>query len=578
MPDASRSSSFPPFDRQALSEAGVFQVIGAGEIGGKGRGLASVWRLLRDAFPPDQAADVTINIPSVTVLATDVFEQFMDSNNLWDIALTENSDVRLGNTFMRADLSPLLVGDLHALVTRVHAPLAVRSSSVLEDELNHPFAGTYATKMIPNSSPDASARFRALVEAIKLVYASTFFADAKRYQAAIGKSPRDERMAVLIQEVVGQRHGERYYPTISGVMRTFNDYAASAPEEGIVSLALGLGKTIVDGGLCWSYTPAAPHRAAPFAGARDMLQKTQAKFWSVHLGPPPAYDPLEEAEYLVSADLEAAEYDGTLTHLAGVYDPAADRIRPGLANPGPRVLNFAPLLEYSDIPFNDTLVRLAQVGRSALGQDVEIEFAATLGPEAGRPVRMGFLQIRPLRSAREDVAVTDAEFASPEALVATDAALGNAARDDLVDVIYVVPERFEVARTPVIAAEVEELGREAGRPYVLVGFGRWGSSDPWLGIPVTWPQIAGAAVIVEATRPDLDVEPSQGTHFFHNLSSFGVPYLTVRHAARDRIDFAWLAAQPATAEKTFVRHVRLPAPLRVRVDGRSRRGVILRPA
>ena len=580
------AGSFPQFDRRFLESDEHFTVIGTGALGGKATGLAFIKNILEQHRPPGTFADIVVSIPTLTVVATDVFAEFMAHNRLYDVALSDTPDERIAHAFQRAELPPLIVGDLRALIARLHQPLAIRSSSLLEDALQHPFAGTYETKMVPNNQATADARFQRLVEAVKLVYASTFFRDAKCYMQAIGHDPAHERMAVIIQEVVGRRHNERFYPAVSGVLRTHNFYPCppAQPEDGVVSLALGLGKTIVDGGACWSYSPRFPEHGPPVSSARELLRCTQARFWAVNMGPPPPYNPISETEYLVEADLSAAEYDDTLRRLASKYDGASDRLRLGTGGAGPRVLTFAPLLELPDVPLNPLLERLASVCKVALGADVEIEFAMTLDEPAGDAAerscrhRFGFLQLRPMLVSSERIEVTDEELHGPSVLVSTARALGNGVLDGITDVIYVRPDNFEARHTRAIAGELMQRNAQLaaeGRSCVLIGFGRWGSSDPWLGTPVTWPQISAARVIVEATRPDMNVEPSQGTHFFHNLTSFRVQYFTVPHQGPHAIAWDWLARQSAVAQTELIRHVRLATPLRCKVDGRSGRGVIL---
>lgn len=580
MPDSAAHGSHPAFDRRFLESDEDFTVIGSGELGGKAMGLASIKRIIAEHCPPGTFPDVDISIPTLTVIGTDVFEQFLAQNDLHALALSDEPDGHIAHRFQRAELPPTIVGDLRALVERLHTPLAIRSSSLLEDALQHPFAGTYATKMIPNNQPRVDVRFQRLTEAIKFVWASTFFRDAKSYMRAIGVPPERERMAVIIQEIVGQRLNDRFYPTLSGVVRTHNFYPSgpALPTEGVASLALGLGKTIVDGGICWTYSPAHPRHSAPYGSVADLLKNTQTRFWAVNMGSSPPYDPINEAEYLVESGLEDAEWDGVLGPLVSTYDAQADRLVMGMGRPGPRVLTFAPLLDLEDVPLNALIVRLAGCCKAALAGDVEIEFAMTLGPGRGVPARFGFLQLRPMMVSGERVDVSADELDGPRVLVSSDRVLGNGVRDGLTDVVYVKPGTFDARHTRAIAQELEALNRrlvEAGRNYVLIGFGRWGSSDPWLGIPVTWPQISAARVIVEATRSDMNVEASQGTHFFHNMTSFQVAYFTVRHDGQPRIAWRWLDGLPAASETDFVRHVQAPEPLQVRVDGRVGRGVIL---
>jgi hypothetical protein len=573
-------SAVPRFDRRFFASADLCAGIGDGAVGGKALGLLNAQAALGD-LAVDSPWGMTIAIPRMIVLTTTVFDAFIEQNRLAPLAASGESDERIAHAFQRASLPVDVLGDLRALVGAVRTPLAVRSSSLLEDALHRPFAGVYGTKMIPNNQPEPDARFQRLTEAIKFVYASTFFRAARSYVRAAQRSPEDERMAVLIQEVVGRRHGERFYPTVSGVAKSYNFYArgGARPADGVVNLALGLGKTIVDGDRCWGYSPVLPAVAPPFGSPGQLLKESQTRFWAVNLGRPPAYDPTAEAEYLVHATLADAEYDDTLRFVASTYSPDSDRFVPGTGRDGPRALDFAPILTLRDPPLNDAVRALLERCGEAFGAAVEIEFALTLDRAATPPGRLGFLQARPMVVPEQVVEITAEEWSSPTVLVASEAALGNACEDAIADVVYVKPESFEARFTPVIAEQVARLNdqlTEQGRPYVLVGFGRWGSRDRWLGIPVGWGDVAGARVMVEATLPAMDVEASQGAHFFHNLSSFHVSYLTVHHEARPGIDWAWLGAQPAVAETEYVRWVRPPTPLRVKVDGRAARGAIWR--
>jgi hypothetical protein len=344
---------------------------------------------------------------------------------------------------------------------------------------------------------------------------------------------------------------------------------------------VGLGKTIVDGGLCWTFSPTRPRAVPPFGSVTDLLKSTQVEFWAVNMGRPPAYDPVRETEYLLRAGLAEAEMDGTLRHAASTYDARSDRLVMGTGIPGPRALNFAPLLVLEEIPLTRLIRRLLEICQEAFGGPVEMEFAVTLGGAGERAARFGFLQLRPMVVSRERVEVGERELAGPGAVVASESILGNGVEGGIRDVVYVKPQAFEARHTRAIAAEVATFNHRLlaeGRPYLLVGFGRWGSADPWLGIPVNWGQISGARAIVEATLPEMNVDFSQGSHFFHNMSSFRVGYLAVRHDGPGRIDWEWLGRQEAVAETDFVRHVRLAAPLTVKLDGMGRRGVVLAAA
>lgn len=567
----------PRFDRRFLDGAHRFARIGDGALGGKASGLVFIDGFLSGVG--DAAASLEVAVPRFAVIATAHFDAFLERNDLREAVARAASDEAIVRAFLKADLPVDLVGDLRALIEQVHAPLAIRSSSLLEDSLNEPFAGVYATKMIPNNAYDADLRWRKLAEAVKFVWASTFFAEAAAYIGATGRSPHDEKMAVIVQEVVGRRHRDRFYPDLSGVARSFNFYPTghARPEQGIVHLALGLGKTIVDGGTSWPYSPAWPKARPPFSSTREALAETQTEFWAVHMGVP-AYDPVAETEYLVRASLADAESDETLRWAASTYDPASDRLVPGIAVSGPRLLDFAPLLSLNEFGFNAVLKRLLALSEEALGERVEIEFALTFPERRGEPAQLGFLQVRPMAVSHETVEVADETLDGPDTLVASRRTMGNGTFDAIRNIVYVRPGAFDPAHTPAIAAELEPVNRalvEAGRPYVLIGFGRWGSTDPWLGIPVVWSQISGARVIVESGLPNMRVDPSQGSHFFHNITSFRIPYFTVRQDVDRPVAWDRLEALPGVACGPFVRAVETPAPLAVRVDGRTGRGAIL---
>ncbi len=387
---------------------------------------------------------------------------------------------------------------------------------------------------------------------------------------------------MIIQEVVGLRRGERFYPDIAGVARSYNYYAIdpARPEDGVVTLALGLGKTIVDGGLAWTFSPAYPQKPPPFASVDEMLDGTQRDFWAVNMGKPPAYDPVSETEYLVRANLSDAEGDGALDLLASTYNPERDRVVPGIGTAGPRILSFAPMLVQEQFPLNNVVRALLAAAERTTKTKVEIEFALTIQRQMsdGLRARLGFLQVRSTVVSDEVVEVTPEELSDQQAIVASDIVIGNGTVSNIRDVVFVRPEKFSPLVTPVIALQLESVNRqlqEEHRPFLLIGFGRWGSSHPSLGIPVDWSQISGARAIVEATLPEMNVELSQGSHFFHNLSSFRTSYFMVRHESRWGINWNWLNRQPVIHETDLIRHVRPEVSLVVRVDGRSRRGVIL---
>jgi len=578
----SNDRAVPPFERVFFQSGESFMRIGEGGFGGKATGLIEAREILEANLKPDDFPRVRIDIPTTTVLTTELFDAFMERNALYETALSGAPDDRIAHAFQGGDLPVEYVGDLRALVEQTAGrPLAVRSSSLLEDALAHPFAGIYETKMIPNNQADPNARFKRLTEAIKFVYASTFFRSAVSYIKAVDKSPREEKMAVIVQEVVGENHGDRFYPHLSGVCRSYNYYRTgpAKPEEGVVNLALGLGKTIVDGGVSWAYSPAHPKARPPFATTGELMKNTQLRFWAVNLGKPGSYDPTRETEYLLEGSLEDADYDDTLRVLASTYDASRDRLSPGVGVKGPRVLDFAPVLGLELWPVNAVLRHLLDVFARATQTAVEIELAMTFPRKGEGDARLAFLQVRPMLVSRERVEVDEETGAEPDLFLYSQRVMGNGVVDSIRDIVYVKPDSFEARNTPAIAGELEAFNRRLQmdrRPYLLIGFGRWGSSDPWLGTPVNWGQISGAKVIVESTLEGMNVEPSQGAHFFHNISSFRVSYFTVHHEGGPGIDWDWLSTLPTAHETDLVRHVVLERPLMVKVDGRTGRGAIWR--
>lgn len=573
------NGKFPPFDRQFFDSVEDFTRIGKGSLGGKASGLAFIYDIIHNGFDHSRFPSVEINIPRLTVICSGHFDSFMQRNNLYEIAYSDMSDERKAREFQKASMPAEMIGDLRSITEQVQTPLSVRSSSMLEDDRDEPFAGIYATKMISNNQQSIDERFHKLIEAVKFVYASTYFKAARDYINATQHNVEDEKMSVIIQEVVGKRHEDRYYPTISGVARSFNYYplGKAKPEDGVVNLALGLGKTIVDGGNVWMYSPNYPKAVPPYANTGDILKNTQLKFWAVNMGRVPVYDPINEIEYLTHNDLTIADEDDTLKYIASTFSAQAGRLVMGTGHDGARVLTFAPLLVLNEFNFNGLIKSILKTCEEAVGKPVEIEFACTVDNEK-KKLRFGFLQVRPMYVSEEKIAITEKEIAGCGCVVKSDRVLGNGERSDIEDIVFVNPDIFEKAHTPKIANEIEQVNRNLLReqkPYLLIGFGRWGSSDPWLGIPVEWGQIAGAKTIVEATLPGIDVDLSQGSHFFHNLTSFQVNYFSVRHTDTEGINWDWLKRQKTISEYKFIKHVRTTEPLKIKVDGRTGRGVIL---
>jgi hypothetical protein len=565
------------FNRNFLDPDTPISCLGTGELGGKAEGLAFISDILHSELDQEKFPDIKVEIPSMAILCTDVFDSFMEQNKLYDLAYSDLPDSRVAYAFQNTDLPFEVVGDLRSIVDRVHTPLAIRSSSMLEDTKNEPFAGIYHTKMIPNNEYDPDVRFRQLAEAIKFIYASTYFKGAKGYRKTIGHKDEDEKMAVIIQELVGKRYQNRFYPEVAGVARSYNYYPLrpAKPEDGVVNLALGLGKTVVDGGISWAYSPAFPKAEPPFGSVSDMLKETQTDFWLVNMGEPPKYDPINEGEYITQENIVAAEEDGSLQYVASTYNALAGRLSIGTGFKGPRVLTFAPLLVLKMVPFSDLIKSLLSICEHSLGTPVEIEFAMTFNPH-----RFGFLQVRAMAIPTDVIHVSETELEGENVFVSSEGVLGNGAVENIKDVVYVKPESFDLKHTKSIVPDLESFNDkllEADIPYLLIVFGRLGTTDPWLGIPVQWGQVCGAKVIVEATLENVRVELSQGAHYFHNMINLGIKYFSLPFNRQYKIDWEWLKEQKIIDETRFIRHIRLATPLKIRVDGRRSRGVICKP-
>lgn len=556
-----------------ILEEGI-PTIGGGSLGGKAQGLALIRQALIENLDPAEYPGISIDIPHMTVVCTDVFDMFMRENKLAEIASSDLPDDRISHAFQVSEMPFEVLRELRQLIDEVHTPIAVRSSSLLEDAKHKPFAGVYATKMIPNREYDPDIRFRQLLEAIKFVYASTFTKSAKNYRAAVGHRVEDEKMAVIIQKIIGKRSYKRFYPALSGVARSYNFYPLppTKPEDGVVNLALGLGKTIVDGGISWTYSPAYPKIEPPFGSVKELIKGTQTEFWTVNMGDQVDYDPVNETEYLLQENIVVAERDDTLRYLSSTYDQQSGRLTAGIGFKGPRALTFAPLLVLQELPLNRLILKLLSICEEALNTAVEIEFAMTFDPN-----QFGFLQVRSMVIPMNEVHVMEDELFGENVFLASETVFGNGVVESIKDVLYVKPEEFELRHARIVVKELEKFNEKmlaADRPYLLIVFGRLGTADPWLGIPVRWGQISGAKVIVEATKENIKVELSQGSHFFHNIINLNIKYFSIPFSSPHQVDWDWLTQQEIIEEGRLVRHARLKEPLRVRVDGRSSKGVI----
>lgn len=567
------------FDRMKFDAYSHFARIGEGSLGGKGRGLAFLDNIIK-MHPEFNSLDgAKVQIPRTVVLCTDVFDQFMEQNNLYQIALSDASDDDILRHFLRAQLPDSLIADFFTFFEAVKSPIAIRSSSLLEDAHYQPFAGIYSTYMIPYLD-DKYAMLEMLACAIKGVYASVYYRDSKAYMTATSNVIDQEKMAVILQEVVGKQYDGRYYPNISGVLRSLNYYPIGdeRAEDGIASLALGLGKYIVDGGQTLRVSPYHPHQVLQTSEMETALRETQTRFYALdtrHVGNDFKVD---DGFNILNLKVKEAERDNSLNFIASTYDPYDQVIRDGLYEGGRKVISFAGVLQQNVFPLPELLQMSMRYGAEAMRRPVEIEFACNLN--ADRTGSLYLLQIRPIVDQKQMLDEDLAAIPDADCLLRSHNSLGHGVTEDVTDVVYVkTDDRFSAADNPTIAREIEKLNKEyldRGTNYVLVGPGRWGSSDSWLGIPVKWPHISAARVIVEVALKNYRVDPSQGTHFFQNLTSFGVGYFTIDENRNDGcFHKATLDAMPAVEETEHVRVVRFEKGLRIMMDGKKGEGVVV---
>lgn len=489
--------------------------------------------------------------------------------------------------FFRRPCPSLFAYDLLVFLTEVTYPLAVRSSSLLEDSQYQPFTGVYETFMLGNHQPDIQVRLARLTEAIQRIYASTFSQHAKAYVRATPYRTEEEKMAVILQQVVGTRHGERFYPDFSGVVRSRNFYPVPpmAPEDGVAAVALGMGREVVEGGKSLSFCPRYPQNLVQFSSVKDILSNSQSEFWALDMNHAKSIDPDNDERLSnlreVRFPLREAENDGTLRSVASTYSQDNDAVYDGMSRPGTRIVSFAPVLKHQVFPLAPILEQLSAVGEDALGQPVEIEFAVSLPHGRDGLAEFGFLQVRPLVLSREEEDLRMGDVNAADLVCQSSMVLGNGRVQNLYDVVVVDFHRFERGRSHEVAEVVADFNTKLAlenRPYILIGVGRLGSNDPWLGIPVEWDEISSARVIVEAGFRDFRVTPSQGSHFFQNLMAFQVGYFTVNpDAGEGSVDWSWLAAQPATEERGCVRHLRFTDSLLVVMNGKAREGMVFKP-
>ena len=569
------------FKRERFDRYSNFARIGEGSLGGKGRGLAFIDNMIKRHPDFEDFENASVAIPKTVVLCTDIFDEFMDSNRLYQLALSDADDETILRAFLRAKLPDRLVEDFFAFFDVVKSPLAIRSSSLLEDSHYQPFAGIYSTYMIPYME-DKYEMLRMLSDAIKGVYASVFYKDSKAYMQATSNVIDQEKMAVILQEVVGTQYGDRYYPAISGVARSINYYPINdeLAEEGTVSLALGLGKYIVDGGLTLRVCPYHPDKVLQTSEMDIALRETQTRFYALDLKNTGQNFSLDDGFNLLKLHVKDAEADGSLNYIASTYDPYDMVIRDGIYPGGRKVITFANILQHDVFPLARLLQLAQRYGQGEMRRPVEIEFAVNF--DASKKTGVFYLlQIRPMVDIKADLDEDLSLIPEDKIILKSENSLGHGVMDDICDVVYVKTDGYSAANNQLIAYDIEKLNRkflDEGKHYVLVGPGRWGSSDTWLGIPVKWPNISGARIIVEAGLTNYRVDPSQGTHFFQNLTSFGVGYFTINAFMNDGIyNQEFLNSMPAVEETKYLRWVRFEKPLTVKMDGKKKLGIVALP-
>ena len=572
------------FQRDRFDRYSNFARIGEGSMGGKGRGLAFIDAMLKrneEQFEDLEHAQITI--PKTVVLCTDNFTEFMEQNRLYPVALSDSPDDEILRHFLAARLPEDLVADVSVFLSAVKSPIAVRSSSLLEDSHYQPFAGIYSTYMVPYDPSSHANTLRMVCEAIKAVYASVYYHDSKAYMMATQNVIDEEKMAIVLQETAGNAYGTRFYPSFAGVARSLNYYpiGAETPEDGIANVAMGLGKYIVDGGTTLRFSPAYPANVLQTSTLDMALRETQTWFNALDLSQTDFVPQVDDGFNLLRVNVQDALPDGTLRYIASTFDVHDQVLYDSLYEGGRKVITFANVLRHEVFPLAEILKRVLRIAQREMGRAIEIEFAVNLDYTGAGQHTFYLLQIRPIVDTKEVITEDIGAIPEDDAIITCRSALGHGITTDIADLVYVKPDAFSASKNQLIMYDIERLNRrlvDEGRHYVLVGPGRWGSSDPWLGIPVKWPHISNARVIVESGLANYRIDPSQGTHFFQNLTSFGVSYFTINPFIGDgTYDTAFLDAQPAAYESEYVRHVRFARPMTIKVDGRKNLGVVLKP-
>ena len=571
------------FKRDSIDEYMSLSRIGEGSLGGKARGLAFLDSMIKRNQLYDKWEGVRVTIPKTIVLGTDIFDQFMEENSLHEIAMSDLSDVEILTRFLGANLPFRIKEDLYTLITFVRNPLAIRSSSLLEDSYYQPFAGIYSTYMIPNLESDERRMLDMLSEAIKSVYASAFFKDSKSYMSATANVIDEEKMAIVLQSVVGRRYANRFYPIFSGVARSINFYPIEPekPEDGIANIALGLGKYIVDGGMTLRFSPKYPKKVLQTSTPELAMRETQRNFYALDLMADSFKPCIDDAINLLNLRISEAEKDKSIRYVASTYDYHSKMLRDGIQQEGKKLVTFSAILNHDVFPLAEILQEVMEIGQREMGKPIEIEFAVDISPNKDEPHTFHLLQIRPIVDNDESMDVDIDHIKQEDTLMTCESALGNGYIKDMCDLVYVKPDSFDSARTHDIADRIGKINDqflEEGKNYILIGPGRWGSADPHLGIPVKWPQISAARLIVESGLENYRIDPSQGTHFFQNLTSFRVGYFTINPFINDgTYDLKYLSKQKAVYEDEYIRHIRFNKPAVIAIDGKKNRGVVIKP-
>lgn len=568
------------FEKDRFDEFSNFARIGNGSLGGKGRGLAFLGNIVKTNFELNENPNFPVLLPKTVVLCTDIFDDFMESNNLYPIALSDKSDEEILHHFLEADLPESLDEDFLTFFEAVKSPLAIRSSSLLEDSYYQPFAGIYSTYMVP-ALEDKQKMVELVKAAVKSVYASVFYADSKAYMTATQNVIDQEKMGIVLQEVVGNRYGNRFYPTMSGVTRSLNFYPIGheKAEEGIANIALGLGKYIVDGGTTLRFSPYHPNNILQLSSVDFALRETQRQFYALDMEDITQEFSINDGFNLLKLNVNDAIADDSLRFIVSTFDPIDQTIYEGFYEGGRKIISFANILQHELFPLSSILQKVLSITQFEMGRAVEIEFAVNLKNKDEATFYL--LQIRPIVQNKEALNEDLTQIAVEDTILTSNNALGNGIIDDVYDIVYVKTDNFNASNNQLLAYEIEKLNKqftEDDKGYILVGPGRWGSSDSWLGIPVKWPHISNARLLVEAGLENYRIEPSQGTHFFQNLTSFGVGYFTINSYLKDggTFDESYLNSQPALYESDAIRHVRFSNPLVIKINGKKKYGIVLK--